>query len=201
MIYENCLRVGGWVPFTTVDFPGHLAAVLFLQGCPARCPYCHNSHLQGFRRPSTWSWKTLRRELEKRRGLLDGLVFSGGEPTAQSALAETLAEAKEDGWALALHTAGLFPERLSACLPYLDWIGLDLKAPPDERMDELMGVKGAAERWRESYWWIRESGVAHTIRTTVDPRWVTPGMVADLQEWLQRRGAAPSRLQTARTSP
>lgn len=193
------LKIGGWVPLTTVDFPGRLAAVVFLQGCPARCPYCQNSHLQAFRRPVVWSWKTLRGELEKRRGLLEGVVFSGGEPTAQSALLDGLAEVKSDGWQVALHTAGLFPERLAQCLPLVDWVGLDLKAPPDERLDELTGVPGAAGRWIASYAAVRAAGVAHTVRTTVDPRWVTAGMVADLQSWLQTHGSPPSRLQTARS--
>jgi pyruvate formate lyase activating enzyme len=197
MVAEE-LRIGGWVPFTTVDFPGRLAAVLFLQGCPGRCPYCQNPHLQAFRRTAVWSWGSLRKELDRRRGLLDGLVFSGGEPTAQAVLPEIVREAREEGWQIALHTAGLYPENLAACLPWVDWVGLDLKAPPDERLDDLMGVAGASGRWLRSYAAVRAAGVDHTIRTTVDPRCITPGMVEDLQQWLQDQGAPPSRLQTAR---
>ncbi|MDE2090165.1 MAG: radical SAM protein, partial [Gammaproteobacteria bacterium] len=89
----EALRVGGLTPLTTVDFPGCLAAVVFCQGCPGRCGYCHNPHLL----PATSStaarpWAQVRDFLERRRGLLDGVVYSGGEPTAQTGIVAAVHE-------------------------------------------------------------------------------------------------------------
>ena len=80
------LRIGGVTPFSTTDWPGRLAAVLFLQGCPWRCGYCHNPHLQPAIGPVARDYPSTLAWLEGRRGLLDAVVFSGGEPTAQAAL-------------------------------------------------------------------------------------------------------------------
>ena len=79
----NALRVGGFVPFTSADYPGALAAVVFCQGCPWRCGYCHNPHLMPARGDAGRDFDGILDWLESRRGLLDAVVFSGGEPTAQ----------------------------------------------------------------------------------------------------------------------
>jgi pyruvate-formate lyase-activating enzyme len=80
------LRIAGLTPLTSIDFPGRLAAVVFLQGCPWRCGYCHNAGLQPAVTPGAMHWREVEAFLERRRGLLDGLVFSGGEPTLHRAL-------------------------------------------------------------------------------------------------------------------
>lgn len=107
------LVVGGLTPFTTIDFPGRLAAVIFCQGCPWRCGYCHNAHLHACGSGER-SWPDVRGWLTSRRGLLDGVVFSGGEPLLQRGLAPALGEVRSLGFATGLHTAGIYPERLAA---------------------------------------------------------------------------------------
>ena len=72
------LQIAGLVPLSTVDWPGQLAATLFLQGCPWRCHYCHNRAILDPRTPGTVAWSEVRDLLERRRGLLDAVVFSGG---------------------------------------------------------------------------------------------------------------------------
>lgn len=170
------LRIGGLTPFTTLDFPGHLAAVLFCQGCPWRCGYCHNPHLQGEGPPEgVWRWASVLAWLETRRGLLDGLVFSGGEPLQQRALPAAIREVRRSGFAVGLHTAGIFPARLRDVLPDLDWIGLDLKAPFGSYSriigtsgGPLGGTSGDAAA-RESLRLVAASGKACEIRCTLDP--------------------------------
>ena len=81
------LKVGGVAPFTATDYPGQLAAVLFVQGCPWRCGYCHNTHLQPRTREGAVSWAKVMSFLARRVGLIDAVVFSGGEPTSDPALA------------------------------------------------------------------------------------------------------------------
>ena len=159
------LRVGGLTPLTTIDFPGRLAAVVFLQGCPWRCGYCQNPGLIAADAPGALSWGQVRAFLERRRGLLDGVVFSGGEPTLQAGLGDALREVRELGFEVGLHSAGMYPERLAGLLPSLDWIGLDIKAPLPEH-DAVTGVPGSGAKARASLAHVLRSGIAYECRTT-----------------------------------
>ena len=123
------IRVAGMTPLTTIDFPGRLAAVLFLQGCPWRCSYCHNPELLPARGAGGLDWDAVQDFLGRRRGLLDGVVFSGGEPTSQARLPDAIARVKAIGFQVGLHTGGMYPARLQRLLPLLDWVGLDIKGP------------------------------------------------------------------------
>jgi len=134
-------RVGGVQRFTSIDYPGALAAVVFVQGCPWRCVYCHNPQLQPRRVPqpaAAPAWPELLAWLGRRRGLFDAVVFGGGESTADPALPRAVDEVRALGFRVGLHTAGMLPRRLRALLPRLDWVGLDIKAP----------LRRYANRWR-----------------------------------------------------
>jgi pyruvate formate lyase activating enzyme len=161
----SSLRVGGLTPLTTIDFPGRLAAVIFLQGCPWRCGYCQNPDLIAADAPGAMSWDQVRAFLQRRRGLLDGVVFSGGEPTLQAGLGDAVRDVRELGFAIGLHSAGMYPERLAALLPSLDWIGLDIKAPLQEH-DTITGVPGSGAKARTSLAHVLRSGIAYECRTT-----------------------------------
>lgn len=163
------LLIGGLVPLSATDYPDHLAAVVFCQGCPWRCGYCHNPHLLARRGETEIPWGDVIALLERRRGLLDAVVFSGGEPTLQSALPGAMREAKAMGFKIGLHTAGIYPRRLAEVLPLVDWIGMDVKAEFD-RYPQITGVPGSGERARRSLQLILASGVAYEFRTTMDPR-------------------------------
>ena len=162
------LRVGGLTRLTTIDFPGRLAAVVFCQGCPWRCGYCHNPELLDASQPGALAWADVLGFLHQRRGLLDGVVFSGGEPLAQSALPAALQQVRDMGFATALHTGGMYPERLAAALPLLDWVGLDVKAPWAQ-IPAITGVPGSGAKVRESLALLLQSGVAHEVRSTWHP--------------------------------
>ena len=123
------INVGGVETFSTVDFPEHMAAVVFLQGCPWRCPFCHNTSLQPIDAETDFVWEKFLGFLEKRRGILDAVVFSGGEPLVQNSLEEALDDVIALGYKTALHTGGYRPEALRRVLPKLDWVGFDVKAP------------------------------------------------------------------------
>ncbi|MFZ2825753.1 anaerobic ribonucleoside-triphosphate reductase activating protein [Hydrogenophaga sp.] len=161
----GALRIGGLTRLTGVDFPGRLAAVVFLQGCPWRCGYCHNPALLDAAVPGALAWSAVRAFLQQRRGLLDGVVFSGGEPTLQAALVPALAEVRALGFATGLHTGGMYPERLAQALPQLDWVGLDVKAPA-QCYDAVTGTPGSGARAAQSLRLLLDSGVALECRTT-----------------------------------
>ncbi|ATL32964.1 radical SAM protein [Streptomyces formicae] len=129
--------------------PGRLVTTVFCQGCPWRCGYCHNPELLDARVPPAVPWEAVASHLGRRRGLLDGIVFSGGEPLLQPGLADAARAARSLGYAVGLHTGGAYPRRFGALL---------------------------------------DSGVAHQIRTTVDPALLDERDVTALREWLAGRG-------------
>lgn len=182
------LRVGGLVPLSATDYPDHLSAVVFCQGCPWRCAYCHNPHLLPRRARSGASWPEVVAFLERRRGLLDAVVFSGGEPTVQPALPEAMRAVKAMGFKTGLHTAGIHPQRLALVLPLVDWIGMDVKTD-FRRYPSLTGAPGSGERARRSVDLILESGVAHEFRTTVHPALLPSDALQQLADALAARGA------------
>ena len=163
---DSTLRIGGYTPLTTIDYPGELAAVIFCQGCPWRCAYCQNDHLLDARAETPFRWDEIRRHLEQRRGLLDAVVLSGGEPTAQSASLNAAADLKAMGFKIGLHTGGAYPDRLKHLLPLCDWVGFDLKELP-EHYDLLTVTPGSGSRAWQSLELLLQHDVAHEVRTTV----------------------------------
>ena len=178
------LRIGGITPFSTVDWPGKLSCVAFLAGCPWRCPYCQNHELQ-LLDSATAGAEELFSFLESRRSLLDGVVFSGGEPTLQPDLPRAIAHAKEMGFQTALHTCGTFPERVEEALPLLDWVGLDVKAPWDA-YERITGAPASGEQARRSLELILASGVDFETRTTWHPALLSADDIA----WIGRELAS-----------
>lgn len=162
------LRVGGFTPLSTTDWPGMLAAVVFCQGCPWRCGYCHNPDLITPRGDNEIPWTDVLAFLRRRRGLLDAVVFSGGEPTAQAGLVDAVREVRALGFRIGLHTGGMYMQRLAEILPLVDWVGLDVKAPFADYA-RITGAAGSGERALAGLQQVLASGVDHEIRTTVHP--------------------------------
>ena len=160
------LQLGGMVPLTSIDFPGHLAAVLFCQGCAWRCRYCHNPGLIVPRGKDEKPWPEIVDFLQRRQSLLEAVVFSGGEPTLQAALPAAIAEVRELGFKIGLHTAGIRPQALERVLPLVDWVGFDVKALAEDTA-LITGIRGSgAANWR-SLELLLASGVDYECRTTV----------------------------------
>lgn len=181
------LNVGGFTPFTATDYPGHLAAVVFVQGCAWRCGYCHNPHLQVRPPRSPLDWRDLLAILERRRGLLDAVVFSGGEPTTDAALPEAMRQVRALGFKVGLHTACLYPERLHAILHLVDWVGFDVKAPFAD-YETVTGVPGSGVPARACVAGIIASGVASECRTTVHPALLPPTALLAMADELSALG-------------
>ena len=182
------LRVGGLTPLSTSDWPGELAAVVFCQGCPWRCSYCHNPHLLRARGASEIAWEDVLALLRRRQGLLDAVVFSGGEPLAQPGLAEAMRSVRGLGFRVGLHTGGAYPRRLSQVLSLVDWVGLDIKAPFSDYAS-ITGVADSGARALESSKLVIANGGACELRTTVHPRLLAPKAVERLADELVALGA------------
>lgn len=192
------LRVAGLTPMTTVDFPDRLAAVVFCQGCPMRCRYCHNPELLPRQSEQLIPWPEILDFLRQRRGLIDALVFSGGEPTQQQALPQAIADARALGFEIGLHTAGIYPQRLKQLLPQLDWVGLDIKALPDN-YPRLTGMPASGQlAWRSAEILIA-SGVPHELRTTFHPALMELSEKEALQSRLRELHPMQHRWQGCRT--
>ncbi|HRC27044.1 MAG TPA: anaerobic ribonucleoside-triphosphate reductase activating protein, partial [Alphaproteobacteria bacterium] len=173
----SALRIAGLTPLTTIDFPGRIAAIVWLRGCALRCFYCHNKDLQSPDcGPGDQSRDDLLQFLRRRKGLLDGLVFSGGEPLLQGALTDAVRDVRNLGFEVALHTAGPSPERLARLLPLLDWVGFDVKAP-FESYACVTGFEKSGLKALESLRLLKDSGVPFEVRTTVDPSGMDGAMI------------------------
>jgi len=192
------LRVGGFTPLSTLDYPGELATVVFCQGCPWRCRYCHNGDLLPARGAREIPWSEVRMFLEHRRGLLDAVVFSGGEPTLQGALGAALEQVRALGYRIGLHTAGIYPDRLARVLPQVDWVGLDIKAPATDYA-AITGIPGSGEAAWESARCLIASGVEYEIRVTLHPALLDPAALEGVLIDLERLGARQILLQPCRT--
>jgi len=172
------IQIGGLVSFTTIDYPGKLATVLFLVGCPLRCVYCSNTHLlpvgEGEYDPDkVFNW------LKNRVGKLEAVVFSGGEALMQGqATIEYIKKVRELGFAIGLHTNGFYPDLLKQVSEYVDWIGLDFKATK-HFYNNLTGMDVAYDHMIQSLEFWLSTGKDLEVRTTCDPRFVS---VNDLLE-------------------
>ena len=163
------MRIAGLQKMTLLDFPGKVACTLFLQGCNYRCPFCHNSELLGGCGEEVMSEAEFFAFLEKRKGLLDGVAVSGGEPTLYKGLETMLAKIKEMGYTVKLDTNGSRPAVLKALAEekLIDYVAMDIKNGPKAygstagvpNMD-LSGVE-------ESIRYLLEDHVDYEFRTTV----------------------------------
>ncbi len=192
------INIGGLTPLTTTDFPGCLSAVVFCQGCPWRCGYCHNPHLLDRHAFAGVAWKSVLDFLYRRVGLLDAVVFSGGEPTLQKSLIDAVKEVRKMGFRTGLHTSGAYPDRLNSLLPHLDWVGMDVKAP-FEGYESVTHVPGSGEKARRSVELIVESGVNCEFRTTVHG--LGKRDVAKIERELELLGAGHYKIQAFRSVP
>ncbi len=191
------LRVGGFVPYSSVDCPGELAAVVFLQGCSWACDYCQNPHLRSFRKSSEVSWEQVLTALQERRGLLDMVIFSGGEPLAQIGLEEAMTQVRAMGFKVGLHSAGSSPRRLRAVLPICDWVGLDIKAMTSDYAALTHRANSGQQAW-ECLDHLLAAGIPYEIRTTWHPQLMPVATLMRLAEELHTRGVRCFRLQAMR---
>lgn len=178
------IELGGWLKQSFIDFPRTVATVLFFRGCNLRCPYCHNPSLVDGSMYGV-PFSAVLAHVRKRRGIIDGAVLSGGEPTLQGAtLVKVAAELRAEGLRIKLDTNGLLPEVLTAIAP--DYCALDIKTTPD-RYAEL-GWRGAADSQQQllsSLAIVKKMGKHAEVRITVASPFITPQSIEVLLPLLE----------------
>lgn len=184
------MRICGLQKLSMVDYPGKIAATVFTGGCNLRCPFCHNAPLvTRVEEAPRLTPEEVLDFLRSRRGLLDGVVLSGGEPLLQKDAAEFLAEVKKLGFPVKLDTNGCCPHALASVLEQglADYVAMDIKNAP-EKYAETVGIPGFdLATVEESIRLLRESGVEYEFRTTVVREFHTAEDIAAIGRWL--RGA------------
>ncbi len=163
------MEIQGLQKLTLLDWPGRTACTVFLGGCDFRCPYCHNTPLVEGPFPEHLDEEELFTFLDRRRGLLDGVCVTGGEPLLRPGLPRLLERIKDLGFAVKLDTNGNHPAALAALWErgLVDYIAMDVKNSP-ERYAGTAGVPGLdLGPIRESVAWLLEDRVDYEFRTTV----------------------------------
>ena len=164
------MRLGGIQKLTLLDFPGTVACTVFTLGCNMRCPFCHNSLLvTKTDEAEEYPVEDFFKFLEKRRGILDGVAITGGEPLLHADAGEFIARIKGMGYKVKLDTNGSFPDRLEEILKSgnVDYVAMDIKNSP-AKYAETVGIPGFdVSKIQRSIEIIRSSGIEHEFRTTV----------------------------------
>ena len=193
------IKVGGVETFSTVDFPNTMAAVVFMQGCPWRCPFCHNKALQKIGGETNFIWEKFAEFLKSRKGILDAVVFSGGEPLVQDCLEDYIKQVKTMGYEVGMHSGGYRPEHFEKVLPMLDWVGFDIKAPLNaEHYSKAAGGINQFDKVMQSLDMLIKSGKAFECRTTCDPRVLSIEDIYKIADELKAKGVKEYYLQRYR---
>ncbi|MDP6670188.1 MAG: anaerobic ribonucleoside-triphosphate reductase activating protein [archaeon] len=172
---------------TLIDFPGEIACTLFLPKCNFRCPYCYNPKLV-FEKDTGQSIpeNEIFDFLDGRKGLLDGVCITGGEPALHTELPKFCRKVKEKGFLVKVDTNGSNPEMLKRLIDekLVDYIAMDIKAPL-EKYEEVTGVAVDKEAIKKSVELIKKSGVKYEFRTTILPKFISENDLLEIGKWLK----------------
>ena len=162
------MRIAGFQKLTLLDFPGKLSCILFTQGCNFKCPYCQNSGLICQKNEELISEEEIFSYLNKRKGVIDGVVISGGEPTVQSDLEFFIKKIKDMGYLVKLDTNGTNPDLIQRLIDkgLVDYIAMDIKNVLPLYVD-VASVNASVEKLKRSIEIIKSSSIDHEFRTTI----------------------------------
>ena len=192
------MTVAGLQKTTLLDFPGKVACTVFLRGCNFRCPFCQNSEiLDGGE--GDLSEEELFSFLNKRKGMLDGVCISGGEPLLFADVVPFIRKIRALGYAIKLDTNGAFPARLKALCEegLIDFVAMDIKNSP-EKYEKTAGVKVNMDAISESVDFLLHGNIPYEFRTTVVKELHSGNDFVQIGRWI--RGANRYFLQTFRDS-
>ena len=180
------MKIHGLMKMTLLDFPGLVACTVFLGGCDMRCPFCHNSELLDMNAPEEMDENGLYDFLGKRKGLLDGVVFTGGEPLLRKDLPEVMAKISEMGFKIKLDTNGNHPERLKEIVEagLVDYVAMDIKNSPDKYGITIGLPDFDLSNVKKSVEYLLSGKVPYEFRTTVVRQFHDEESMRGIGEWI-----------------
>lgn len=182
--------IAGLQKMTLLDYPGKVACTVFLAGCNFRCPFCHNSQLLGAEAEKIMDTEQFLTFLKGRRGLLDAVCVSGGEPTLTPGLEELLRAIKALGYSVKLDTNGSCPQVLKALVAegLVDYVAMDVKNSP-ARYGETVGVSQPdLQSVEESLRFLLAGNVGYELRTTVVLPLHDDASITEMGRWVGAMG-------------
>lgn len=189
--------IKGFSGVSLLDFPGNVSSIIFIGGCNFRCPICHNPELvipELLNELPEIDKEDLIKDIKKRKGFIDGIVITGGEPLIYNETIELAKEIKEMGFKVKLDTNGSFPERLSKILPFIDYVAMDIKSSL-EKYNEAAGVDVNISNILKSIEIIK-GFKEYEFRTTIHPEFVNKDDLVKIIDLI--KGAKRYRIQNAR---
>ena len=163
------MMIYGLQKMTLLDYPGHVACTVFLSGCDMRCPFCHNFELVDGTAPAVMSDEEFYTFLDKRKGLLDAVAITGGEPAVTKDLPDLIRKIKEKGFKVKLDTNGLHPEVVGPLIKehLVDYVAMDIKNSPEKYAVTAGVLRVNMEKVYTMIDLLRDSDIDYEFRTTV----------------------------------
>jgi len=179
------MKIGGLQKTSLLDYPKNVSAIVWTAGCNFHCPFCYNKDLVDGN-AKLISEEEIFSFLEKRKGIIDGLVISGGEPLMQKDIVDFITRVKKLGYLIKIDTNGMYPEKLKELIDkkLVDYIAMDIKAPK-KKYDKLTGVKTDIKKIEKSIEIIKNSSVDYEFKTTFVPELLTRDDIISIAKWLE----------------
>ncbi len=183
------MRIKGFTGTTLIDYPGKIASIVFTQGCSFRCPFCHNPELISCSAKETLCAGQILKDLSNRKGFIDGVQISGGEPLLNKGLKDFIEEIKIMGLSVKLDTNGYHPEILANLIENgsPDYIAMDVKSSCN-KYNEAAGVNIDFSRIKASVGAIMDSDICYEFRTTVVPGIVETRDIVEIGKTIEGAG-------------
>ncbi|NPA74949.1 MAG: anaerobic ribonucleoside-triphosphate reductase activating protein [Euryarchaeota archaeon] len=199
------MLIAGFIPESFVDWRGKIVATVFTHGCNFRCPFCHNHALVVGKPAKIYSSEEIITKIKELEGWIDGVCITGGEPTVHRDIVKFI-EKVSKFMPVKLDTNGSNPETLAAILPLVDYVAMDIKAPPS-RYTEIAGVPVNTRNIEKSIKIIKEQAKDYEFRTTFVPtlsredireiaRWIAPARRYVIQQFSTGGGTLDSTFQS-----
>lgn len=182
------MTIGGLQKFTLLDYPGKIAATVFLVGCNFQCPFCDNPDLvlpEAIKIAPKIKERQFFDFLKERKNLLEGVVICGGEPTIHKDLPIFIKKIKKLGFSVKLDTNGSNPEMLKKLIAdkLLDYVAMDVKAPK-EKYEEVSGAEVDIEAIEKSIEILKSNKLDYEFRTTVVPTLLSKEDILKIVKWI-----------------
>ena len=179
------MNIGGLQKTSLLDYPDTISAIIWTMGCDFRCPFCYNKDLV-LSKVGTIPEEELLSFLEKRKGMLEGLVITGGEPLMQKDIVQFVEKVKKLGFLIKIDTNGMYPEKLKELIDkkLVDYVSMDVKAPKN-KYDKLTDVKTDIKKIEKSIEIIKNSKLDYQFKTTFVPGLLTKEDIISIAKWLE----------------